>query len=84
MSQVIDHQFPPDPAARRTAIGIRRLQWRLGGIARDSLAVLRFWTARQRTRRALSKLIEEPHALRDIGLTRAQARREAAKRFWMR
>ncbi len=35
---------------------------------------------RWRSRRALERL--DDHGLRDIGITRAQARREAARPFW--
>ncbi len=40
------------------------------------------WDTRRRTRRALADL--EPHALRDIGLTPGQARKEADKAFYQR
>jgi uncharacterized protein YjiS (DUF1127 family) len=39
------------------------------------------WMARRRQRRALAEL--DAHLLRDVGLTAEQARREAAKWFWM-
>jgi uncharacterized protein YjiS (DUF1127 family) len=35
-------------------------------------------------RRLLRELAEEGHLLSDVGLTRAQALREAAKPFWRR
>jgi uncharacterized protein YjiS (DUF1127 family) len=38
------------------------------------------WATRRRTRRALAQL--EPWQLRDVGLTPAQASREAARVFW--
>lgn len=38
------------------------------------------WDMRQRTRKALLKL--DHYELNDIGLTRTQALREAAKPFW--
>jgi uncharacterized protein YjiS (DUF1127 family) len=48
------------------------------------LGTLWLWTTRRRTRRTLGKLAEQcPHLLADIGVTRAAARREAAKWFWM-
>jgi len=48
---------------------------------RQSLwALLRVWLARRRTRRALDRLPD--HLLRDIGLDRPTARREAEKPFW--
>jgi uncharacterized protein YjiS (DUF1127 family) len=43
--------------------------------------VLRTWYLRTRERQALAELDE--HLLRDCGLTREQARREADKPFWM-
>jgi uncharacterized protein YjiS (DUF1127 family) len=45
------------------------------------LALLRTWYLRTRQRQALVELDE--HLLRDCGLTREQARREADKPFWM-
>jgi uncharacterized protein YjiS (DUF1127 family) len=38
------------------------------------------WIMRRRQRQALSELDE--HLLNDVGLSREQARREAAKPFW--
>lgn len=38
------------------------------------------WSARRRQRQALSEL--DDHILKDIGLTREQAQREAARPFW--
>ena len=42
--------------------------------------VIRMWLERSRQRRALAELDER--LLRDIGVTSAQASREAAKPFW--
>jgi uncharacterized protein YjiS (DUF1127 family) len=42
---------------------------------------LRTWLHRGRTRRALESLSD--HELRDIGLTRRHAWREARKPFWL-
>jgi uncharacterized protein YjiS (DUF1127 family) len=42
---------------------------------------LRTWLERDRQRRALAELSD--HLLRDIGVTRAEAMREAAKPFWV-
>ena len=44
--------------------------------------VIRLWAARRGQRKALGELAEEQHLLDDIGLTRVQALREAAKPFW--
>ena len=44
-------------------------------------AVLGTWMARVRQRRALRKL--DDRLLADVGLTRADARRECAKPFWI-
>jgi len=46
--------------------------------------VIALWVARSSQRKALADLTEERHLLDDIGLTRAQALREAAKPFWRR
>ena len=40
------------------------------------------WIARSAQRRALRELAQEGRLLRDIGLTREQALREAEKLFW--
>jgi uncharacterized protein YjiS (DUF1127 family) len=50
---------------------------RLGGAA---VHTLWFWVERSRQRRALARLND--HLLRDIGLTRDEARRECANPFW--
>ena len=42
------------------------------------------WVQRRGQRRALAELARLPHLLDDVGLTRAQALREAAKPFWRR
>ena len=48
-----------------------------------SLFVLQKWLSRHRQRKALRDLAEQDqHLLRDIGLSRAEALREAAKPFW--
>src|SRR4051812_20476157 len=42
------------------------------------------WAERSRQRRALAEMVElSPHLLADIGVSRAQARKEAAKPFWV-
>lgn len=58
------------------------------GRARQALATLLLWRAclswqwaqRRAQRRALARL--ESHLLRDVGLSAAEATREAAKPFW--
>ena len=47
---------------------------------------VRIWSARCRERRALRELMEQidDRLLEDIGISRKQARREAAKPFWQR
>ena len=45
----------------------------------DTIAV---WTERRRQRQALAAL--DDHLLNDVGLSREQASREAAKPFWKR
>jgi uncharacterized protein YjiS (DUF1127 family) len=42
----------------------------------------RIWADRRNQRNTLRELAGEAHLLADIGLTRAQALREAAKPFW--
>ena len=42
------------------------------------------WAERRGQRRALAELTRLPHLLDDVGLTRAQALREAGKPFWRR
>lgn len=46
--------------------------------------LIRRWAERRGQRRALAELARMSHLLDDIGLTRAQALREAAKPFWKR
>lgn len=52
----------------------------LSGRLRGVVALLALWAARQRQRRELGELDER--LLRDIGVTRAAALREADKPFW--
>jgi uncharacterized protein YjiS (DUF1127 family) len=53
-------------------------------MAATMLPTLRIWSARRRQRNALRDVAQEGHLLNDIGLTRTQALREAAKPFWRR
>jgi uncharacterized protein YjiS (DUF1127 family) len=44
---------------------------------------IELWLARRRQRKALAELAtRDDHLLRDIGLSRGEAEREAAKPFW--
>jgi uncharacterized protein YjiS (DUF1127 family) len=67
--------WPTRPAARLnqltwgTALSVR---WR---------ALRRQW-AQRRQREALRAIADDPHLLRDLGLTRQQALEEADKPFW--
>jgi uncharacterized protein YjiS (DUF1127 family) len=51
-----------------------------GAGLRGRASVIRRWLERCRQRRALAAL--DDRLLRDIGITRAQAQREAARPFW--
>ena len=46
------------------------------------LAVLGYWVVRSHTRKALADIVDDDHMLEDIGVTRQDASREAAKPFW--
>jgi uncharacterized protein YjiS (DUF1127 family) len=49
------------------------------------LATVRLWIEQSRQRRALGELaLHSDYLLNDLGLTEAQARREASKPFWRR
>jgi uncharacterized protein YjiS (DUF1127 family) len=49
------------------------------------IETIEIWSMRRSTRHALGKIAEwDPHLLADIGLSRAEAFREAAKPFWRR
>jgi uncharacterized protein YjiS (DUF1127 family) len=59
------------------------LSWHRGKLTRHGGAAVRmiwFWIERSRQRRALAEL--DDRLLRDIGLTRDEARRECANPFW--
>jgi uncharacterized protein YjiS (DUF1127 family) len=57
---------------------LRTEHWRIWTIAIVATAVL--WLERGRSRHVLGTL--DDHQLRDIGVTRAEARLESAKPFW--
>jgi len=57
----------------------------LASLADTLLATIYVWSMRRTTRRALAELAKwDAHLLADIGLSRAEAFREAAKPFWRR
>jgi uncharacterized protein YjiS (DUF1127 family) len=59
------------------------LSWhdsRLTGLGRAAVRMIWFWLERSRQWRALAEL--DDRLLRDIGLTRDEARRECANPFW--
>jgi uncharacterized protein YjiS (DUF1127 family) len=53
-------------------------------IVRAMLVTLGVWILRSGERRALRGLAQDSRLLNDIGITREQAMREAAKPFWRR
>lgn len=55
---------------------------RVGAVATAAARLVRLWADRAQGRRALRHL--DDHLLKDIGLTRGQALREAGKPFWER
>jgi uncharacterized protein YjiS (DUF1127 family) len=50
----------------------------------DLAAILRLWHSRNRQRRALGELAGDDYLLKDIGVSREAALREAAKPFWQK
>jgi uncharacterized protein YjiS (DUF1127 family) len=53
------------------------------GLPRTSMwRLIQRWAERRAQRQALLALADEKHLLNDIGVTRTQAVREAAKPFW--
>jgi uncharacterized protein YjiS (DUF1127 family) len=66
-------------AGTETLYHERGLPTRIG----EALLTLRFWAGRSRQRRQLGELAElDNYLLRDIGVSREEALREAAKPFW--
>jgi uncharacterized protein YjiS (DUF1127 family) len=66
------------PVATSTKLH-QRNSWRFFAAA---CRFIESWSERRSQRLSLRELIQAPHLLNDIGLTRAQALREAAKPFW--
>ncbi len=56
----------------------------LGSMLSTFLNIVGTWIARGMQRRLLAELARDSRLLSDIGLTRAQALREAGKPFWQR
>jgi len=70
-----------DPFAR--SLGTHRsagLRILLGTALVEGVRLLLLWRHRIRSRQRLAEL--PPHLLRDVGLSPAEARREAARFFW--
>ncbi|HLH90517.1 MAG TPA: hypothetical protein VKX28_18855 [Xanthobacteraceae bacterium] len=67
------------PAPARFTVSLLEIICRSAAAIRDGLQ-------RSSQRRVLREWVEhnDRHLLRDIGMTRAEARREAAKWFWQR
>jgi len=64
----------------RAAAQLNQLIW--GALLAARWYALRRQWARRRQREALRQLADDPHLLRDLGLTRDQALEEADKPFW--
>ena len=62
----------------------RALRDRLSSLPGSPLGLLATWFIRSGQRRTLRELAQEGRLLNDVGLTRAQVLREAAKPFWRR
>jgi uncharacterized protein YjiS (DUF1127 family) len=64
-------------AARRPAVRF--------SLTQSLAATIRLWIARSRQRRHLAALVTwDDHLLKDIGVSRDDALREAAKPFWQK
>jgi uncharacterized protein YjiS (DUF1127 family) len=50
----------------------------------DWLSLLKVWVQQSRERKELAELVNDDHLLKDIGVSRLDALREAAKPFWRR
>jgi uncharacterized protein YjiS (DUF1127 family) len=71
--------IPFEPAGK-TSVTVPRL--RLQPVVTVVLDALSLWLARRRQRDELGNRAEDAHLLKDIGITREQALREAGKPFW--
>lgn len=72
----------PAPSHRRIAGFVARRRTRSAG-QRDLAATIGLWLARSRQRRHLRELAQwDDHLLKDIGVSREAALREATKPFW--
>jgi uncharacterized protein YjiS (DUF1127 family) len=64
----------------RPAVRLNQFIW--GTVLAARWRALRRRWARRRQREALRELADDPHLLRDLGLTRQQALEEADRPFW--
>ena len=55
---------------------------KMHSIVRGAVGIFAKWRARSTERRALRELAHESRLLKDVGLSREQAMREASKLFW--
>ena len=70
---VVDSSLAAAPQSRRALPAVR---------LSDFAATFRLWCSRIRQRRALGELAGDDRLLKDIGVARDEALREAAKPFW--
>ena len=70
---------------RPASIFGRHLAQQLSALQSTVAATIRLWIARSRQRRHLAELAQwDDHLLKDIGVSREAALREAAKPLWRR
>lgn len=67
----------PNPSP---VLGAGRRQRSTVSVSRRLFGLLGVWSGRLRSRTRLSQL--DPHMLKDIGITEAEARTEANRPFW--
>jgi uncharacterized protein YjiS (DUF1127 family) len=80
----LDLDFDRDPRSSLDRRIVARWRTRSAG-QRNFAATIGLWLARNRQRRHLRELAEwDDHLLKDIGVSREAALREAAKPFWRR